>query len=285
MKLSIITVNLNNATGLQKTIESVVAQTWLDFELIIIDGASLDGSVEVIQQYSEAPLSNGDKLEGRLRWISKPDSGVFQAMNKGIKMAKGEYLLFLNSGDFLVENHVLSLVFSFGFSVDILCGRCRVSDNEKIIYITDPPEEFSLKNFYKTTLSHQSTFIKRTLFERFGLYREDLRLMSDWEFWIRTIILGYATTKTLNFIIADYNLDGISSNENNFALSEKECEMVYNDLQLKNIIKDYDNWLKINKEMEIAYWMKSKQVLYRLIQFVYFLVKSVSNIKKKWLKA
>lgn len=278
MKLSIITVNLNNAGGLQKTIESVVTQTWLDFELIIVDGDSTDGSVEVIQQFNDSAIP-------QFHWVSEPDSGVYQAMNKGIRMAQGEYLLFLNSGDFLVDSNVLSQVFKFGFSADILCGKCRVSDKENIVFITDPPEVLSFGNFYKKTIAHQSTIIKKTLFEQFGLYREDLKLMSDWEFWIRTIILGYASTIKVDTIIADYNLDGMSSNKNNFKLSEKECELVYNDLKLKNIITDYIYREKKDNEMEIAYWMKSKQVLYKPIQFIFFLAKRVSKIKKKWFKA
>ncbi len=279
MILSIITINKNNKTGLQKTMESVFMQDFSDFEYIVIDGASTDGSVEYLKTANYKLQTINYKL------VSEPDSGIYNAMNKGIKMANGEYLLFLNSGDFLVDNHVLSDVFKIEFSADFLCGRCRVSDKGKIIYITDPPEVLSLTNFYKTTLAHQSTFIKRTLFEQFGLYREDLKLMSDWEFWIRTIILGYASTIKVDTIIADYNLDGMSSSENNYTLSEKECEIVYNDLHLKNIITDYDKWEKKDKEMEIAYWMKSKQVLYIPIQFIFFLVKRVSKIKKKWFKS
>ena len=279
MILSIITINKNNKTGLQKTMESVFMQDFSDFEYIVIDGASTDGSVEYLK------TANYKRQTINYKLVSEPDSGIYNAMNKGIKMANGEYLLFLNSGDFLVDNHVLSDVFKIEFSADFLCGRCRVSDKGKIIYITDPPEVLSLTNFYKTTLAHQSTFIKKTLFEQFGLYREDLKLMSDWEFWIRTIILGYASTIKVDTIIADYNLDGMSSSENNYTLSEKECEIVYNDLHLKNIITDYDKWEKKDKEMEIAYWMKSKQVLYIPIQFIFFLVKRISKIKKKWFKA
>ena len=95
MKLSIVTVNLNNADGLLKTIESVASQTFTDFEYIIVDGASTDESLNIICQYENVPMSH-------FQWISEPDSGIYQAMNKGIRMAKGEYLLFLNSGDYFV---------------------------------------------------------------------------------------------------------------------------------------------------------------------------------------
>ncbi len=89
MKLSIITVNLNNKDGLQKTIDSVISQTFKDFEWIVIDGGSTDGSKELIEKYSDY-ISY---------WVSEPDKGIYNAMNKGIKVAKGDYLEFLNSGD------------------------------------------------------------------------------------------------------------------------------------------------------------------------------------------
>ena len=99
MKLSIITINYNNAAGLKKTLDSVAAQTYTDFEHIIVDGASTDGSVDEIIAYSQSPIANRHKII----WLSEPDTGIYNAMNKGIKKASGDYLLFLNSGDFLVE--------------------------------------------------------------------------------------------------------------------------------------------------------------------------------------
>ena len=89
--LSIITVNLNNCDGLQKTIDSVVGQTFTDYEWIVIDGGSMDGSRELIEQYADCLAY----------WCSEPDNGIYNAMNKGISRATGEWLLFLNSGDSL----------------------------------------------------------------------------------------------------------------------------------------------------------------------------------------
>ena len=111
-KLSIITINLNNAAGLRKTIESVVNQTFTDYEYLIIDGGSTDGSVEVIKEFA-------DKIT---YWVSEPDKGIYNAMNKGILKARGEYLQFLNSGDWLVDNEVLFRVFSLNHFEDILYG-------------------------------------------------------------------------------------------------------------------------------------------------------------------
>ena len=101
MKFSIITINYNNCEGLRRTIESVVNQTCHDFEYIIIDGGSTDGSVDVIKQYA-------DQID---YWVSEPDKGIYNAMNKGVAVAKGEYCLFLNSGDSLHNNSALAKVF------------------------------------------------------------------------------------------------------------------------------------------------------------------------------
>jgi len=112
-KLSIITVNLNNAEGLRKTIESVVSQTYTDYEYIIIDGGSTDGCVEIIKQYE-------DKIT---YWVSEPDKGIYNAMNKGILKAKGEYCQFLNSGDWLIKESILHDIFSILPIADIIYGN------------------------------------------------------------------------------------------------------------------------------------------------------------------
>jgi len=119
-KLSIITVNLNNAEGLRKTIESVVTQTFTDFEYIIIDGGSTDGSVEIIKLYA-------DKIT---YWVSEPDKGIYNGMNKGIMVAKGEYCQFLNSGDWLVNENVLKEVFA---DVDIVYGDLKIPNGNFFI--------------------------------------------------------------------------------------------------------------------------------------------------------
>ena len=113
MKLSIITINYNNLEGLKKTYESVVCQTWTDYEWIIIDGGSTDGSREFIEEHQ-------DKFA---YWCSEPDKGVYNAMNKGIAKAQGEYLNFMNSGDRFYDHQTLNEVFSSGFQEDILYGN------------------------------------------------------------------------------------------------------------------------------------------------------------------
>ena len=116
MKLSIITINYNNSIGLRKTIESVVSQTDNTFEYIIVDGGSSDGSVDIIKQYA-------DKIS---QWVSERDGGIYNAMNKGVRMAHGEYIMFLNSGDILYDNNVIGHVLP-KLKADICVGNL-VSD-------------------------------------------------------------------------------------------------------------------------------------------------------------
>lgn len=261
-KLTIITINRNNSEGLKKTMNSVFSQSFLDFEYIIIDGASTDDSLITIQQFNNSILQY-------LCWISEPDTGVYNAMNKGIRMATGEYLLFLNSGDFLVDNEVLKNVFSQANSADILCGRCNISNNGEVIHTTSPPENITFGTLYNTGLAHQATFIKRSLFDKLGLYDESFKYNADIEFWYRSIILNRATTQKINFLISDYNLDGISSTQNqNIDFLEEHKRILSHPLLLK-FIPDYEIWNQTQKELRIMHWIKSKSILYIPLKQIY----------------
>ena len=157
MKISIITVNLNNRDGLQKTIDSVVSQTFKDFEWIVIDGGSTDGSKELIEQYADHITY----------WVSEPDKGIYNAMNKGIKVSKGEYLFFLNSGDWLWEPNTLLSVAEAMKSLPENCflyGSCFDRDLKN----NNPPEKLDLAFFLNSTLCHQVVFHPRSAFPEEG---------------------------------------------------------------------------------------------------------------------
>jgi glycosyltransferase involved in cell wall biosynthesis len=270
LKLSIITVNLNNSQGLKKTLESVDCQTFQDFEYILIDGGSTDGSVELIKQHKSSFIYQ----------ISEPDSGVYNAMNKGIRKAIGEYLLFLNSGDFLVNKDVLSNVFSGNHNSDFLLGRCNISERGVVVQTTNPPAKITFGYLYEFGLAHQSTFIKREMFEKFGLYREDFRYNADIEFWYRTIILQCSSTVTLSTIICDYNKEGISSKESQTDLYLGELAEIYSNPLLQLFIPDYDAWIAERKEMEILRWVKSKRLLYGILLSIYQFAVWIVRIRK-----
>jgi glycosyltransferase involved in cell wall biosynthesis len=275
MKLSIITVNLNNVKGLEKTNSSILFQTWQDFEHIIIDGGSTDGSKELIEQFA----INNKRL---MKWISEPDTGIFNAMNKGIKISSGEYTLFLNSGDFLLSSSVLEKTFAnCTFTEDFICAKCAVSHNGKVEFITNPPQSFTFKNFFNTTLAHQSTFIKAALFKKYGYYREDLRLKSDWEFFVRTIILNKCTTTAIDILLTDYNLDGVSALSKNKIRQREEMDKIYNESVLSKFVPDYVNHTSTLNEMKVYFWAKDKLILNWFIQLIYKTATIFSKIKKR----
>lgn len=226
IKLSIITINLNNLKGLQKTMQSVFEQKYIDFEYIIIDGSSSDGSKNFIEQYA-------DKLAW---WVSEKDNGVYNAMNKGITKAKGEYLLFLNSGDFLNSKTSLSIFFDNSNNEDILYANIlKVTKNHKQIKCC--PSELSFSYFLNDTLPHQSTMIKKSVFEKTGLYNERLKIVSDWEVFMNAICLHQATYKHIDYCVSVFQADGISSNPNHDELKKERKSVIEKHYRL--FIDDY----------------------------------------------
>lgn len=204
MKLSIITINLNNKEGLQKTIDSVVSQTFTDYEFIIIDGESTDGSVELIKQY-------GDRIT---YWVSEKDSGIYNAQNKGIRCAKGEYLYFLNSGDALCEPDTLEKVFGDDPHDAFICGSFYMEREGRLEAETSYKGrdwQFSIYDLFAGFLCHQAFFIHRSNFERFGLYDESLRVVADWKLFFESIAINHLPVKYVNTFIVIYNMEGFST--------------------------------------------------------------------------
>jgi glycosyltransferase involved in cell wall biosynthesis len=211
-KLSIITVNRNNAGGLKKTIDSVKAQTFPDFEFIIIDGASDDESPQVIKEHA-----------GNLSyWISEPDRGIYSAMNKGIMVAKGEYCLFLNSGDFLIHSGVLEEIFNKDLTADIVSGNVlKIRPNNKFRRVSSPGS-VSLHKLCIHSLPHQGTLIRRSLFEETGYYNESYRIVSDWEFFLGALVIHEKSYQHIDVDFSYFKIGGISSTNENFVLSREE---------------------------------------------------------------
>jgi len=210
MKLSIITINYNNAEGLQKTIQSVVSQTYSDFEYIVIDGGSTDTSIDIINL-------NADKIT---YWVSEKDSGVYNAQNKGILKAKGEYVIFLNSGDCFKSNNVVEYLFKDSQGQDIIYGDILYElPNEELTQIY--PDELDFGFFIHNTLPHPCTLIKRELLIKYGLYKEAIKICADWAFFVDAICKENATYKHVNLIISVFLIGGLSSDISGSTL-EKE---------------------------------------------------------------
>lgn len=232
MKLSIITINYNNAEGLKKTIKSVVNQSYSDFEYIVIDGGSTDNSKKVIESFSE-------KIS---YWVSEPDSGIYNAMNKGIKKSGGEYLLFINSGDTLFDEKVLEKVFSHNPEEDLVFGNLHRLFPNGDTDIVPMPDYVDIKHMFTSTLCHPVTFIKRDLFCKYGLYREDLRIVSDWAFFFKIIVFGRASQKHLDIIIASFSMDGMSSLPENHTIVTSETQQVIKESFSYELLRIYETY-------------------------------------------
>lgn len=220
MKLSIITINYNNAVGLRKTLESVASQIFSDFEHIVIDGGSTDGSAEIIENYRHVG-----------KWVSEKDNGIYNAMNKGIRMAEGDYCLFLNSGDYLKGNAVLEQVFSYSFDEDIVCCADYI-DMGKDSHISYPPKDVTLYSFINGCLNHSGAgFIKRSLFEKYGYYDETMKISADWKFYLIALGLGDATYRSLPIVTAVYDIHGVSA-------TQKELQNYEHQITLKALIRE-----------------------------------------------
>lgn len=225
-KLSVVTINYNNVDGLMDTIKSVVNQTNQDFEYIIIDGGSTDGSVDVIKECA-------DKID---YWISEKDGGIYHAMNKGIMVANGEYCIFMNSGDMFYNKDVIAQVLKRDkLCADIVTGPSYSEvDKEKIWWF--PPITIYFSTLYVGTLNHQSSFIKTSLLKEFP-YDESLKIVSDWKFFLESLIIANATYKAIEIPISRQDSRGASS-DMNILLSERNNVLL--DLFPERVLMDYN---------------------------------------------
>ncbi len=212
MKLSIITVNLNNCDGLRKTVESVLAQSWREFEYLIIDGESTDGSAEYLASVAK----------DLTWWVSEKDRGIYEAMNKGIERANGEYLLFLNSGDFLANREILEKIHNEFQDTDIVYGDLILQLKDGRLETREYPDVPDNFFVYENSLPHPTSFIRKELFKRIGLYNENDRLTPDWQFFMKALFEFGATYKHLRTAVTVYNLDGLSSNPDNIEKMNQE---------------------------------------------------------------
>lgn len=278
LKLSIITINYNDAKGLKKTLDSVASQTYPNIEHIIVDGNSTDGSVEVIREYESTLTSSLSPFASRLKWLSEPDKGIYNAMNKGIEIAlgrrvvsenhtsefysndfqhstfdiqqKSDYIQILNSGDILAAPDVTErmmaalaaqcaeikgeslkikgektsetvtsasrlspLASSLQNCPPILYGNMiKVNAQGKVVGESGYTE-YSLRQFYRSTLNHDCAYIRKDLFEEYGLYDENLKIVSDWKWYLQAIGLGRVKPEYVNIDVTIFDDGGISETQ------------------------------------------------------------------------
>lgn len=335
MKLSIITINYNNAEGLRKTLASVAAQTYAHIEHIIVDGGSTDGSVEIIREYDSANGSQGGgsqtgqtsrtiqtgrtKVCHQIRWISEKDKGIYHAMNKGIEIALGrrlvnddhtsspiancqspiaqtDYIQILNSGDILAANDVTERMVEAmrrqGYQASRLSGDKVPIENDVAIFygnmIKEWPDGKRVKDtcgggeytpesflyFYKGTLNHDCAYIRSDLFEKYGLYNEEMKICSDWEWYVRAIVLGGEKTVYTNIDVTVFDMTGISeSNGKNKDIIIKERREYLESILPASVLRDYDRYC-----FPIEQYQRLKK--YHLWGLVWFLERVIFKMEK-----
>lgn len=244
-KLSIITINYNNASGLKKTMESVFAQTSDDFEYIVVDGGSADSSSQVIND-KRLVINANVKVDGiQVTCICEPDTGIYNAMNKGILMAKGEYIQFLNSGDVLAAADVTSKMLfelsTINCQPSVLYGNMLKPFKGKIIRDRGFGGRVpTMLDFYTGTLNHSSAYINRSLFGTYGLYDESLKIVSDWKWYLQVIALNGVIPVYKDIDVTVFDMSGISTT--NISLDKEERLQVLSELLPTTVLKDYERW-------------------------------------------
>lgn len=272
MKYSIITVNFNNKEGLRRTIESVIHQTYKNFEYIVIDGGSTDGSIDILKEYD----THIDY------WISEPDGGIYQGMNKGISKATGDYLNFMNSGDCFFDSKRLELIDNIHYDTDIIVGSDYYYNSTNGQGFTSYlPPRLSMYSLYKGSFPHQSSFFRRELFKD-CLYDEHLRMVSDWKFFIQKIIFEDCSVSFFRDKVCQRDSDdGICA-----ILPEilkKEMAHLLDEFLPRRIRKDYEILAKIDNSTfyKLVTLCENAKTLHFITLFIKVLYRIYNSLRKK----
>jgi glycosyltransferase involved in cell wall biosynthesis len=220
-KISIITVCKNSAGTIYKCIESVVNQTYPNIEYIIIDGVSSDDTLNVIQNFS-------DKVT---KLISEPDNGIFDAMNKGLSVSTGEYIIFLNADDFFISKNTISYTVNFILNearsqYDIYYGKVLIFNHQTGIGNIWNAAKISRFSLFRASLPHPATIYKKDAFERYGVFNTTYKIASDYEWFVRSLLKYRLNFKRIDLIITIFSKGGLSTQKDNSGLIKKEKERV-----------------------------------------------------------
>lgn len=254
-KLSIITINRNNAEGLKRTLDSVAVQTNKEFEHIIVDGASTDESVEVIKDY----VNHVSCMMYDVLWVSEKDTGIYNAMNKGLKKAKGEYTLMLNSGDYLVDEHVIERILPEFEGTDIVQGN---------VITTRAGKETIDRGYGKSDLTfidvinghflHQASFCRRELFDKYGYFDETYKINGDTVFYAKCLGFGDATFKYVDQNIAYFDMTGISADpEGKYRKLRNEEDVRYAQMfsrRMRKLLQNEEKKIKLYDKLHAHKW-------------------------------
>lgn len=260
VKLSIITINYNNVEGLKRTIESVKSQTFRDFEWILIDGGSSDGSKELIKENQEYFSY----------WVSEPDAGIYDAMNKGTREAKGEFCQYLNSGDFFISSDSLQRVFQFPLTADVNYGDMWFVKGNTVIEKRTYPDVMTLSFLFKSPLGHQAVFVKTEVAKKY-LYRTQYYISADRAFFLE-LFCNNCSFNYLSYPVVYFDSEGIGSVSKTINDRKKQFYAIKRDFFSDQVVKDIERLLSIEEEYQFIIRVKP-------LKFVYFFFKKLQRIK------
>jgi glycosyltransferase involved in cell wall biosynthesis len=270
-KVSIITINLNNFSGLKKTLLSIINQTFIDFELIIIDGGSNDESLELIKAHEQNITF----------WVSEPDKGIYDAQNKGIGKATGDYCIFMNSGDAFYDKDVLEKVFSVERTSDVIFGNLlRVEKGIKELIIF--PKVMTYMFFHKVGLCPQATFVKTSL-HKANPFNCNFKIFADRDFYMK-LLMENKIFEYINYTICIYDADGYSNLPENRSIALVERKEIVNKYVPQVIQKDYDLLFMI-KDFQFLYedllkYPRLRSITNKVLKPLFWLYKLLINKKQ-----
>lgn len=256
MMISIITVAYNNKFGLEETIKSVISQSCKDFEFIVIDGGSNDGTKELLENYTK-------KID---YWISEPDKGIYNAMNKGIAQATGQYLIFMNSGDRFSSPDILEKIAPVFGNEDIIYGNAYYELEDRKKYEYRIPSKITVGSLLKEPICHQSAFFRKELFDKYGMYDEQNKIASDWTFMMDIFIHHNISQKYINEFISIFEKTGISNTNTDLSFSEQRRYLAENvSDEIQNMAKYFEEYSKFYNGKPGTFLRNFKNKIYTLI--------------------
>lgn len=256
MKISVVTVCFNAKETIEETFISIFNQTYKNIESIVIDGASTDGTIDVIKRYE-------DQIA---HFISETDEGIYDAMNKAIKLATGDFIIFLNANDVFYDSNVVEKVVNTLIAnpdAKILFGNSHFVFEDKLNYQIHTYEK--IKNDYSiifNNICHQSIFYHHSLFDEFGNYSNEFKIYADWDFNIRCLFLNKVFAIYLPIIISKFQLGGICSNSESKEICKKERKLLLKKYNFNGLLysKLLEKLLKFKNIAKIFYFQKQYQL-------------------------
>lgn len=262
--ITIVTICFNEEKNIRRTIESVLKQTYSDIEFLVIDGQSSDNTMKIVNEYSE-------KIA---KVVSEKDKGIYDAMNKANNLATGDYIFFLNSGDFFSNDYVLNEIINNTDSYySLIAARTDIYYKKQKLNLVSPPENIRLSKESKS-YSHQGTLIHKSIYKQFN-YNLTYKISADREYWIRVSTIEDFDVIFHDKSLASFELGGVSNNHKN--VLRRRIEDLYIDYYYYSI--SYKSLILFLLKTSISYLLTINEPIY--FKYIYPLLNKMKNFKGK----